>query len=303
MPKKFFKEYFSFSRREQNGILVLSSVIGILILINISISLFPAKRLAVDTEDMRRAIEDFNRMNQNTMARDSIQRLSMDHGDLELSRNIRPFDPNRISLEDLLDFGIPDRVANTMHNYVDKGGHFYRNEDLLKIYGMDESLYHKLEPYIRIEREGWNDMDSDKTTIDIPPVKQIDLNKADTSELLPLKGIGPVLARRILKYRNILGGFTSSEQLLEVYGISEEVYHQIADHLVADSTLVLKLDLNQATYANLIRHPYFDHDLVFSLIEKRKEKGGFNSLEEIKEAGSLSEEAFKKIIPYIRLDK
>jgi competence ComEA-like helix-hairpin-helix protein len=64
---------------------------------------------------------------------------------------------------------------------------------------------------------------------------RIDINRADTTEWKRLKGIGSVLSKRIVKYRDKCGGFKSIEQLRKIYGLSEETYQSILPHLKMDS--------------------------------------------------------------------
>jgi len=83
----------------------------------------------------------------------------------------------------------------------------------------------------------------------------LELNSCDTSDLARLPGIGKVLSSRIIKYRNLLGGYVSREQLLEVYGLSRETYDIIRDKVKADSTLAEKIDINSCDYKRLSKLP------------------------------------------------
>lgn len=60
---------------------------------------------------------------------------------------------------------------------------------------------------------------------------RVELNSADTTELKRLRGIGSVLSARIVKYRTKLGGFSSVEELKNVYGLSDETYQSILPHV------------------------------------------------------------------------
>ena len=112
---------------------------------------------------------------------------------------------------------------------------------------------------------------------------------------------GPVLARRVLKYRNILGGFVRKDQLLEVYGISEDLFRQISPAIWLDTTRIQKLDLNHATYADFIRHPYFNPELTKSILNHREKQGAFYSVSEIRNEGMVTEQEYRKILPYLIL--
>ena len=126
----------------------------------------------------------------------------------------------------------------------------------------------------------------------------IDINRADSAELLPLPGIGPVFASRLIKYRDLLGGYASVDQLKEVYGISTETIDRITDRIVIDTTLLIKLDLNTATFSELLRHPYLEYEYVKAIVNYRDFKGNIRSLHELQENFILQDSVMKKVIPY-----
>ncbi len=300
MISKFLKEYFSFSRREQNGILVLSSLILVLILVNLLISWLPVKRMN-NTEETREIQTDFDLINEHTRRLSGNQDIEEGAVDHEAAHELFNFDPNHSSKQELMKLGLDEKVATTLLHYVEKGGQFNYKEDLLKIYGMDTSLYMELEPFIRIAPPARDGGPDQSRFAEEPVAIRIELNKADTADLLPLRGIGPVLARRVLKYRNILGGFVEKDQLLEVYGINEELFRQISPAIHLDTTLVQKLDLNHATYADFIRHPYFNPELTKTILAHRKKQGAFYSVSEIRNEGMVTEQEYRKILPYLIL--
>jgi len=87
---------------------------------------------------------------------------------------------------------------------------------------------------------------------------------------------------RIIKYRNLLGGFYSEDQLLEVYNFPEKTFHEIRRYIVVDTVAVKKIRINYAGYAELIRHPYLDQNDVSKILEYREKHGSFSSLEQIR---------------------
>jgi DNA uptake protein ComE-like DNA-binding protein len=132
-------------------------------------------------------------------------------------------------------------------------------------------------------------------------LRLIDINRADSLQLLPLPGIGPVFAARIVKYRNLLGGFTQADQLLEVYGMNINTLEMIIDRIVLDTTLIVKLDLNRASFGELLRHPYLEYEDVKSLVNYRDFKGIIQSLGELKENFILPDSLLQKVMPYFCL--
>ena len=135
------------------------------------------------------------------------------------------------------------------------------------------------------------------------PILPIDINRADSVQLLPLPGIGPVFAGRLIKYRGLLGGYASVDQLMEVYGMSMETFDMIADRIVIDTTSLIKLDLNIATFRELLRHPYLEYENVKALVNYRDFKGDIQSIRELQDNFILPDSVLNRVIPYIYLSK
>lgn len=129
--------------------------------------------------------------------------------------------------------------------------------------------------------------------------KIIELNTADSALLETLPGIGPVLAARTIKYRNLLGGFASVAQLREVYGLREETYIIIEPLVSADTLLIEKIEINNADFAALLRHPYLERYDATSLLRYRELSGRIKGMHDIVANKLIDSLRLKKIAPYI----
>ncbi len=127
----------------------------------------------------------------------------------------------------------------------------------------------------------------------------MDLNTSDSASLESLPGIGPVLSSRIIKYRNLIGGYISVSQLKEVYGLPEETYERISSMLFADTMRISKIRINEADYKEMIRHPYFQKNVVPGIIKYRELNGKVTGIQDLIENNLISSEAGKKIRPYL----
>jgi len=206
-----------------------------------------------------------------------------------------PFDPNTIPADQLLKMGLDDKIVKTIEKYRNKGGRFLSKEDLKKIYGLSDSVYFMLESYIVIQLDTINErkqIAEDKPLI-------IELNSADSLDLQQLRGVGTSYAKRIIKYRNILGGYARKEQLLEVYGMDSVRYYGIVPAIRINDSLVNKIQVNTATIKDLTKHPYIDFYVAKSIVKYRNEKGKIVKIEELLEADLVYNELFDKISPYL----
>lgn len=129
----------------------------------------------------------------------------------------------------------------------------------------------------------------------------VDINRVDSAGLLPLPGIGPVFAGRMIRYRALLGGYVAVDQLMEIYGFSLETFNKIKGRIVIDTTQISKLDLNRSTFRELLRHPYLEFEDVKALVSYRDFKGTIESLTELKDNFILPDSVLQRVLPYLGL--
>ncbi len=128
---------------------------------------------------------------------------------------------------------------------------------------------------------------------------KVKINSADTTGFKSLKGIGTYYANKIVKYRAALGGFTSVEQLKEVYGILPEVIDQNLSRLIVDTIRLGKFNINTCETADLKKHPYINWNIANSIVQIRKSQNPYESIEGIKKSDLVNDEIYRKIAPYL----
>lgn len=153
-------------------------------------------------------------------------------------RHVESFDfnPNTVSVEDLVRLGFSLKQAESIENYREKGGRFYRKSDFAKSYVVADSVFRRLEKHIRIPR--------------------LELNSADSAAFDDLPGIGGYFASRFVAERAALGGYSDPRQLMGVYRFDEEKYSKIKDLVYVDSTKVRPYPLWSLPADSLKLHPY-----------------------------------------------
>jgi competence ComEA-like helix-hairpin-helix protein len=136
----------------------------------------------------------------------------------------------------------------------------------------------------------------------IPKRVFIELNSADTTDLKTLKGVGSYYAKNIVKYRNQLGGFYEVNQLLEVYGIEQELILNNKDFLMVDSSLVRKININETTAGELKKHPYIHWRIANSIVLYRANHGKYKSVQNIQNSDLVNDELYRKIVRYLTVE-
>lgn len=221
------------------------------------------------------------------------------------------FDPNTLPLDSLQLLGLPYSTAKNLIKYREHGGSFYNKEDLRKIYGMEDSIFKRLEPFIQTRHQNIEAVASYRSPKPIKteeyPTKvnrkkftgPIYLNATDSTQLDSLPGIGQVLSKRILKYRQALGGFHQQEQLKEVYGITDSVYQNIKAYLELEKGMCEKIMINEIDFKHLLKHPYCDYDMTRKIINYRKQHGPYKDVSDLASIYGIDTLALKKLSFYL----
>jgi competence protein ComEA len=210
----------------------------------------------------------------------------------------KPFNPNELSMEEWMQFGLSEKQASTVLKFTKRGIH--SNDELQKIKFIPKQTFDNIKDFTQYptaENEAIK-----KTAVQVlSSPKIVNANDASEEELMKIKGLGPFYARQILKYQQQLGGFVRKEQILEVWKMTPEIYAQIQAQLSCEASTIRKLSINQATAEELQAHPYLNWNQANSIVKMRMQKGGFKSIDEIRESVIIDEETFEKVRPYLSL--
>ena len=299
------------SSQLKSGLLLL---FGLLILCTVgvlSVDLFVAPR-TYDDAHIKQLANDIDGLWDNE-----------EDADLSASSELFRFNPNTITADEWRALGIEDKVVRSIVNYKEKGGKFYRKEDVLRIYGITKDDYLRLAPYIQVpsdrgdyySRYGY----ASRASGDRAEASPIEINTADSATWTSLRGIGPVLASRIVKYREKLRGFTDVNQVSQVYGVSSETFEAILPFLLLDSTLVYPsfgpdkasteeprvlapVNLNTADSAQLDALAGIGGYSARKITDYGEQLGGYYSMEQLKEVRGLRPENIERFSAHLWID-
>jgi DNA uptake protein ComE-like DNA-binding protein len=209
------------------------------------------------------------------------------------------FDPNQLSKDEAKKLGINEKSFRALQNYLSTGARIYSGEQLKKIYGLDQSTFNRIEPYIKILPKK---VDSSVRIIRNKDArKMIDINSANTEDLISLPAIGEKLATRIIKYRNLLGGFTNKSQLKEIYGLQDSSIQKFQD-LISLGSAIRKINLNTVPCDSLKKHPYFANGKARVVCEYRQQHLKIQELNELYQIKALDSSWISRIRDYLVFD-
>ncbi len=307
MLKKRFREYFTFTKKERNGIIVLLIILFLLVLVKVYQNNKSFSEIVLIDDDFQKDIEKFEEsLIPKKVSKKNKRIFYADQVDTHKEEWYKPetlfdFNPNKASGKKLKELGFTKKQINTLINFRNKGGKFYEKEDLLKIYGIEIEQYKILEPYIIIEMQDNSREKKEFITEKSETKIIIEINSGTKEDLIKLHGIGNSFAERIIKYRDLLGGFYKKDQLLEIYGMDSTRYLGFIQDVLIDTNLINKISLNEADFKIFIRHPYLNKYQTEAILKYKEVMGNFSKIEQIYQNNLLTKEEYSKLEPYLKL--
>lgn len=210
----------------------------------------------------------------------------------------KKFDPNTYTSADWMNLGMSQKQADLIVKFGKRG--FYSDEDLKKVFVISEHFFAVIKDSL-VYPERKNENTIAKSANKDLKIVYVEINSANETDLMELKGIGQFFAKNIVKKRNELGGFVKKEQLLEVWKMDQEKLDGIINNISIDIKAITQLPLNTVSAQELKNHPYFTWNVANSIVKLRSQMGGFQSIEDIRRSVLIDDELFTKIKPYLKL--
>ena len=324
MFKQFLNEYLSFTKKERVGIFILLALIIICLLLPFFYPYFIHQK-KYDHSQFDKEIAQLKIQEADSVTNKKYFNKNFDENNYtnyyEPSEKIfytKPkaevfyFDPNTASADDWKRLGVREKTAATILKYVSKGGHFYKPEDIAKIWGLHKEDVDRLLPYVKIEntkKEYANNESNFKNNYPSDSYRDkkyspqtIDINVSDTTAFIALPGIGSKLAQRIIAFRDKLGGFYSVEQIKETYGLPDSTFIKIKPKLILTNPAVKQININTANLDEMRSHPYIRYAIANAILQYRTQHGNFSSIDYIKKIMIVTDDVFTKVSPYLTIN-
>lgn len=303
MWKKFISDYLTFTKKDRAGIYGLLFLIGASLIIPMFFN--GDDNIAKGDPEVENQIKALQIKDEESTKNFSDNKSSFGSPSrIELFY----FDPNTNTLEDWKRLGLKEKTAQTILNYISKGGKFKSPSDLKKIYGLSAVDAERLIPFVRISqiKKEFSASQIPKTEYTLVSTKKvfekIDINTADTTMFQSLPGIGSRLAVRIVNFRNKLGGFVSIDQVGETYFLPDTTFQKIKPYLFSNNFNPRVININTSDIEILKAHPYISYKIANAIIQYRKQHSGFKNLEELRRVHLINDSIYTKMAPYLTLE-
>ena len=217
----------------------------------------------------------------------------------------------------LLRLGLSRWQVRSIYRYRSKGGRYHRPEDFQRVPGMTPEVWERL-ARVMVIGEAFRYYDDGGDAGDGPrgegggtvgevdslpygyqekyrEVVELDLNTVDSAALKMIPGIASVRARRILRYREDLGGFVSLDQLKEIDGLPEG----IEQWFKVETGVFRRMEINMMTAASMSHHPYITYAQARAIVDYRRTYGAIKSLGDLRLLNEFTEADIRRLEPYV----
>ena len=310
-----WKDFFYFSKGQRTGIVVLILLILFVVVLNVFLPRIispnpePTAEVQAEMQAFRLNLRSLDSLRAVTRQQEYESRFRSnyafrDFGEKQTTYSLFPFDPNTADSTTFVKLGLKPYVAANILKFRAKGAQFRTPESFSKVYGISAEKFSELEPYISIKSSETALRSDSAKQIAVQKVENIvvELNTADTTLLMQVKGVGRFLARGIVRFRMQAGGFVSVEQLRDVYGMREENYLKIKDSFRVNTGLVQKIQVNTASVDKPKNHPYLSFYQAKAIYELRRKEGKLKSVHDLKQIDEIDEQVLVKLAPYLSFD-
>lgn len=287
------KSHFVFNRSQRNGILLLLFFITGFLVANHYIDFSKENVLDTDSEEIMAIQKEL----------DSLRIIEI----ASRKPKIFPFNPNFITDFKGFNLGMSTEEIDRLLAYRKQGKWINSVVDFQKVTKVSDSLLNTISPFFKFP--DWVTNPKPKKNYSKNNFKEksysqkIDLNKATQEQLKEVNGIGDAFSKRIIAYRNKLGGFTADLQLYEVYGLDYQVTNKVLnDFTVKTPKVIVKMNLNKASASDLSTISGISFDLAKKIWEYRTLRERIDSFSELEKIEGITERKLKVIQLYLTLE-
>tara|TARA_B110000037_G_scaffold187298_1_gene217788 strand:- start:3251 stop:4132 length:882 start_codon:yes stop_codon:yes gene_type:complete len=289
---RFFKPYFWYNKRQRNGVFFL-----LLVIVGLQI-IYVYGDFSLEEEKINTAEIAFFKKQLDSLY---VAKLESKHP------KIFPFNPSFLTDFKGVQLGMSTQEIDRVLQHRAAGKYINSDTEFQEISKVPDSLLTIISPYFKFpdwvlqKKDAINKvLIGKKQTKSKGVIIKGNLNQVSADTLISIYGVGKVLANRIVKYRASIKGFMFNDQLADVYGLKPEVIERVLlKYTVLVKPTIKKVNVNIATFKEVLHLPYIDYELAKRIFNYRDEVAEIQSLEELKNIEGFPLDLFDKIVVYL----
>lgn len=212
----------------------------------------------------------------------------------------RSFDPNKLDKDDWVKMGLSSKQADVVMRFTKHG--IRSNDELKKIFVIPDELYLLIKdstyyPPVANQESLLKEQSKFKEAI------RVDLSICSQDDLLKVPGIGDYFGRKIIEYRERLGGYVETDQLMEVWKMDSTRLTEIRPYLFISGINIRKININKADIEQLKAHPYISYSVANSIVKLRNQNGAFSAVKEIRRSKLIDNDLYEKLEQYLTVEE
>lgn len=287
------KSHFVFNRSQRNGILFLIFFISGFLVISYYVDFSEENAMDMDSEEVIAIQKEL----------DSLRTIDI----ASKKPKIFPFNPNFITDFKGYTLGMSAEEIDRLLAFRKENKWINSVEDFKQVTKVSDSLLNKISPYFKFP--DWVNNPKSKTKYvkrgfkDKTFKQKADLNIATHEQLEEVNGIGKAFSKRIIDYRNKLGGFTNDIQLYEVYGLDYQIINKVLNEFTVKTPKgIIKMNLNTISASDIATIPGISFDLAKRIWEYRILNERIKSFSELENIEGLTKRKLQGIPLYLELE-
>ena len=291
-----FKSHFWYHKSQRNGIFILILLIVIFQFIIVFVDFYSEEKVNIDTP---KVIAFHHQI-------DSLRKINLENKRLK----IFPFNPNYITDYKGAQLGMSLVEIDKLLAHRKTGKFINSRKEFQKVTTISDALLNSISPYFKfpnwvVERNQNMQLSTSRDTrLFAKKSKYIltstDINLAVKEDLKTINGIGEKLSERIIKYRSKLQGFSTLNQLYEVWGLDTEVVDKLLlVFKVINLPNIKKINVNTVSFRELLKNPYLDYELCKKIFEYKDEVAELQDISELKNIIGFPLDLYDRIVLYL----
>jgi len=287
---KHIKSHFRFTKGQRNGIFLLVLIIIVIQVVYMFVE-FPSKEITSNKTELAKFQNEI----------DSLKLVEVENN----KPKIFPFNPNYITDYKGYTLGMSSEEIDRLLHYREQDKWINSTKQFQQVTKVSDSLLAEISPYFKFpewvtnrKKSGKNYVNKYGKELDFSEKK--DLNTATATQLEEIYGVGKTLSKRIVAYRNKIGGFATEEHLFEVYGLKEEVIERIKDRFAVKTKIDnVKMNINEVSASDIATIPGISFEKAKKIWEFVRVREGLENLSELEKIEGISARELRLIRLYL----